>query len=1041
MELYVLLSHKPNRAENLPEMWSGFKNVLKNEEKLSFGARQSAREDLSKHEKDHKKHVENGKVPARNKQSSPNQKTPLSDTSALGIYSSNPNLSKVKWVCSSCCHSNTSILSVCIICDTASNISEVKDKIHDKDETDANSSSQKVVQNNVNDVFIRKKPNKPARIDRKHRHSNIESKNSHLVHSNNSRNINEQTDHLVENGVNNNNNVPTVEPIYAQVKKKSERNKPVPRTIREEGNVDTTHISNNNVEHTRLNRESQKTNAALKNAKRANFPTNIFDKCKHDRKANLPPELDECCVTEIGLIQTKELNEICNTKNINVSQDETKIPRNVYLTLPRRKQNFMGTLVTIPDWKKPELNPSTSTNSTCTQVNDSTMLSKRSNRNILDTCNVNTSLLRRQSFNSSHSNISDQSSGSTNLHDMTALHSMKPRTSKSGTLENTNPALENINPAVSNTLAVVTTDENASNNNALPLTYESSVHFSRNKYRRSFSDNISKSHSSVVFSSSGSSLTTPVSTNVLSPMCSNKLSQRHSLIEPLVQKSSKTYDLLESSHKPSCSSQRYSLYENDTNTCLRVDPLPLDPSPAPQGPPTTKYSYIGMSDPPTPAAPSLPIERMWTCTRCSFTYNPIWSESCDICNGARPPPSVGAPSCITTVTKSTPGGGNTPSWTCKKCTLVNSPGDTVCSLCGGSKLRSVSTVQDFTLRAGEFWNCPNCTLKNALSVPNCTACKTNNRHLLQNVEPEGEHVTSGGAGARGNGALPKRIRRPDVTESDGWKCSFCTFENQQGQSLCEMCQSSESTASTLTGNNLLFIRKERQSSELTESLRLLEEEQAHQTLTRIINYCTDSKESFVDDRFPPAHNSLYYAGTSTERKDQLVTQWLRPYDINMSEDKHLKWAVFRNPLPTDISQGVLGNCWLLSALAVLAEREDLITQDGAGHHGTRGWTDLLPCDKRAHLVYSQAKRKQLWVPLIEKAVAKIHGCYEALVSGRAIEGLATLTGAPCESVPLQPGSLPSEEELDRDLIWAQLLSSRLARFLMGARVGRKHEGG
>lgn len=62
-------------------------------------------------------------------------------------------------------------------------------------------------------------------------------------------------------------------------------------------------------------------------------------------------------------------------------------------------------------------------------------------------------------------------------------------------------------------------------------------------------------------------------------------------------------------------------------------------------------------------------------------------------------------------------------WTCKKCTLVNSGRVKACIVCGGSKLRSISSVEDMTLRKGEFWSCAQCTLKNSLSTNCCIACK------------------------------------------------------------------------------------------------------------------------------------------------------------------------------------------------------------------------------------------------------------------------------------------------------------------------------
>jgi len=199
------------------------------------------------------------------------------------------------------------------------------------------------------------------------------------------------------------------------------------------------------------------------------------------------------------------------------------------------------------------------------------------------------------------------------------------------------------------------------------------------------------------------------------------------------------------------------------------------------------------------------FDRMWTCTKCSYAYNKLWSDSCEICFSVRSPPSLTEPSLIT-VTKdsvrytppkrddseeseainnndpltlvlpgptatlatfeqdldddfqflpddgsSSPGSMCEQEWTCKKCTLVNSGAAMACVVCGGSKLRSISMVEDMTLRKGEFWSCVQCTLKNPLSAQSCMACKTTKKLLEVPKSSGGGGGGGGGGGSSGAG--------------------------------------------------------------------------------------------------------------------------------------------------------------------------------------------------------------------------------------------------------------------------------------------------
>ncbi|TFK48418.1 cysteine proteinase [Heliocybe sulcata] len=139
----------------------------------------------------------------------------------------------------------------------------------------------------------------------------------------------------------------------------------------------------------------------------------------------------------------------------------------------------------------------------------------------------------------------------------------------------------------------------------------------------------------------------------------------------------------------------------------------------------------------------------------------------------------------------------------------------------------------------------------------------------------------------------------------------------------------------------------------------------------------------------------------------------------------------------DLVQGRLQDCWFLSALATVSTIRDLINKICVDHdpvvgvygfifYRDGGWVDvivddLLPIyapkyedlpDKEKHYfrsnkaLYDKMARRgtkslyyassgtenETWVPLIEKAFAKLHGDYEALNHGWTCEGVESLTG-------------------------------------------------
>lgn len=229
--------------------------------------------------------------------------------------------------------------------------------------------------------------------------------------------------------------------------------------------------------------------------------------------------------------------------------------------------------------------------------------------------------------------------------------------------------------------------------------------------------------------------------------------------------------------------------------------------------------------------------------------------------------------------------------------------------------------------------------------------------------------------------------------------------------------------------------------------RHTDETNAEKIFRNIITFCQQQRTHFVDDQFPPIARSIGSIPTLNNHR----LQWLRISQINPlhRSDLHLQWFVYSSPKPSDIQQGAIGDCWLMVALALITERPQMLehivltkTINNQGvyliricHNGL--WQtvivdDCFPCTEYYQLAFSQAHQRQLYVPLIEKACAKLFGSYADLIGGQTEEGLQLLTGAPCEHIDLHPAKI----SLDKEIIWAKLLSACESHLLIVASTGR-----